>query len=271
MAPSRDAFGASETTSLLGEMPSAVSTEKPTRRYSGATLPLASSYEDVRDSVTLELQALNQTAPYKDPTTTGVTGMTAVNRRNTLAVLVLGCVLSGVFVAIRVFNRNHSRAVYHLPVHPEPFSILDPVKDLGLLEFHRESSLPPENIFRKLNVDTSGKRSALPTNAWYQNMLLSTGEPSNIHRAYATPYMLDAVGLIPGLRIHPNHIESSVFVMQLSFLDSFGLTLGATGDVTKGKHETNSKAYSVRSTTQLGLTLEWVRNTITCISCDALS
>jgi hypothetical protein len=51
------------------------------------------------------------------------------------------------------------------PFSPLPFSHLDPVNDLGLMEFMwPDSSWPPMNLFQLL--EKSKKRAALPTNQY---------------------------------------------------------------------------------------------------------
>lgn len=134
-----------------------------------------------------------------------------------------------------------------------PFSTLDPVKDIGLYSLPRpHDSSPPESVLR------DSRERALPTNMWYQNLLLAKTEPTSVHRAYPMPYVVDTVGPIPGLRAHPNHLVASTTVVQLSFVDSHGLTLGASLPVAdKAESKPPSKQYSVVSTTALAATLQW--------------
>ena len=132
-----------------------------------------------------------------------------------------------------------------------PFSTLDPVKDLGLYSLSRpEDSSPPHAILK------STQQQALPTNSWYQNLLLVRGEPSEVQRAYTMPYILDLVGPVPGLRAHPNHLDASTNVVQLSFVDSHGLTLGAV-DADLDSSKPPSNRYSVVAMTALAATLQW--------------
>jgi hypothetical protein len=170
---------------------------------------------------------------------------------------------------------------------PFPLSLLDPIHDLGLAGWDRspdESSFPSfyynadadaddrygNNNSRKLsasessnnNNTTSRKKKALPTNAWYQNMLQVShnDEPTNLQRTYPVPYLVDVVGLIPGLRMHATDIDASDMVMQLSFNENAGLVLGATEHLSSKKKTIHSHRYKVLKTTNLGITLEWVRN-----------
>ena len=143
------------------------------------------------------------------------------------------------------------------------FSVLDPVKELGLFPLSRpEASGPPHSVL------SESRHKALPTNAWYQNMLMAKGEPTDVHRVYTMPYVLDATGPIPGLRTHPNHMDGSTTVVQLSFVDNHGITLGAaaspnhssTSQTKESSAGTKapSKRYSVVSTTSLAVNLKWV-------------
>ena len=182
---------------------------------------------------------------------------------------------------------------------PFPLSLLDPIHDLGLAGWDRspdESSFPSfyynadaddrygNNNSRKLsasessnnnnNNTTSRKKKALPTNAWYQNMLQVShnDEPTNLQRTYPVPYLVDVVGLIPGLRMHATDIDASDMVMQLSFNENAGLVLGATEHLSSKKKTIHSHRYKVLKTTNLGITLEWVRNISTttknrCLHC----
>jgi hypothetical protein len=102
--------------------------------------------------------------------------------------------------------------------------------------------------------------AALPTNAWYQNLLLGRGEPTELQRVYTVPHMVDVAGPIPGLQIHPNHIDATSTIIQLSYVQPHGLTSGAA---VKSKRATSVRTinneYSVLQTTPLGITLAWVR------------
>ena len=139
--------------------------------------------------------------------------------------------------------------------HPKPFSKLDPIYDLHLYGFDRNADTsPPRNIYRP-NAD-----AAVPTNEWYQNLLMNHAETTELQRVYAVPYMVDLAGPIPGLQIHPNHIDASSNVIQLSYVIPHGLTLGAAEN---SKHATRinsmTNEFSVLQMTPLGITLTWVR------------
>jgi hypothetical protein len=174
-----------------------------------------------------------------------------------------------------------------------PFSLLDPVSDLGLPEVTRFEGASPDWSYlgrafpfnmkhgSKHDDEDNGiadnRRRAIPTNSWYQNLLLAHGQPSNLQRAYPSPYLVDVVGMIPGLRIHATHVNSNSMVMQLSFNEDYGLVVGAAAD--KSSHQSEktkestkkeedhggntgkglSQKYKVAETTDVGITLEWVR------------
>lgn len=174
-----------------------------------------------------------------------------------VVVLLLACcglaalIISSASGSSEIDTRDSPKGKSYRHATEEPFSMLDPVKDLGLYSLQRpKDTSPPESIVR------DSPQQALPTNAWYQNLLMVKGEPSSVHRAYSQPYIVDVVGPIPGLRAHPNHLDASTTVVQLSFVDAHGLTLGAAPRETH--NESPTMAYSVVSTTALAATLQWV-------------
>jgi hypothetical protein len=144
------------------------------------------------------------------------------------------------------------------------FSTQHPVRDLGLTEHVRDKSSSPYRVLTHSNEH----RQHYPTNAWYQNMLLVPDEPDLVHRVYSIPYVLDVVGPIPGIRVHPNHIEASTSVIQLSIIEAYGLTVGATKAISQttsgskggsdAQEDIVNHRYVVENTTPLGLTLAWV-------------
>lgn len=174
----------------------------------------------------------------------------------TVALLIIATLLAFLFGSSSMFS-GYSREPKQLPLkggERAPFSTLDPVADMGLyaLERPKETS-PPDSVLPE------SRHRALPTNSWYQNMLMAKGAPTSVHRVYAMPYVLDVVGPIPGLRAHANHIDASTTVVQLSFVDSYGITVGAApnGRVHSDQMKASSKKYSVVSATALAVTLQW--------------
>jgi len=142
-----------------------------------------------------------------------------------------------------------------------PLSRNHPVLDLKVLGLKRpDFSSPNINLF-----DASVSSQALPTNAWYQNLLLVHGqnpEPTEEQRVYPVPYVVDMVGPIPGMRLHMPQVVGGATVIQLTQVLAHGLTLGATTRkslVQPGDEEASNKAYKIVKMTPLGITLEWVR------------
>lgn len=179
----------------------------------------------------------------------------------------------------------------------QPFSRLHP-SQLGIPQFSRPTSTGPSVVLT--NNETVPPGTPFPTNAWYQNMLLAReGEPTEIHRAYATPFLVDAVGPIPGIRVMPNQVSASTSVIQINNLVEHGLTVGAsplldtmnrrleeddsssttTTTTAEGNSTTDgsdsdggnstartfSNEYRVDRMTPLGLTLGWVSLWLLCI------
>ena len=140
---------------------------------------------------------------------------------------------------------SDSSSTFDLTTPGSPFSTLDPVEDLGVMGVVH-SRIPPQPLAR------ASQNKAVPTNAWYENLIVGAKEepPTNIHKAYAVPYLVDAVGPIPGLRVHPNHLDTQATLVQLLVVEPHGLTLGASGST--------EMAYNIASTNPLGVTLEWV-------------
>ena len=90
-----------------------------------------------------------------------------------------------------------------------PLSKLHPVKDLDLASFQRPDSSRPARP-----LTDNGKRASYPTNSWYQSLLMPEGEPSELHRTYTVPYLVDAAGPIPGIQVHPNQVAASSTVVS---------------------------------------------------------
>lgn len=254
----------SETSSLLGSSSTANSSDSPTvQTCRSVTNPLRSSYEDLKETVELQLQETLRSA-----TSSKRKGSVPSNNYRAILVLVIGCVLSVLFVSSL---HLHGMSPTNPPPSPNgngfgPFSLLHPVYDLGLPAFDRpEATQPPRQLFVNRQTDLSMPDfTATPTNAWYQNLLLLDGEPINVHRAYSMPYLLDMEGLIPGIRIHSNHILASAKVLQLSFNEEFGISVGAAPDLAAETlvPENLTHRYHVLETTELGLTLQWVRTRV---------
>lgn len=149
-------------------------------------------------------------------------------------------------------HRHHDENPPSTPSNPViPFSVLDPVVDMGLYHYKRNSDTSPPDMFKQT-------LKTYPTNAWYQNMLLARGEPNIANRAYAVPYLLDMVGSIPGLRVHPNRVTANVNLVQLTFVDSHALTMGVDRDLKSTMKYDFTQSYKILNTKALAVTLEWV-------------
>jgi len=140
-----------------------------------------------------------------------------------------------------------------------PFSVLDPVEDLERYGYDRPTSSSPNARLDPLRDHRKG--GAIPTNAWYQNMLRLDvdQEPTKNHRVYTVPYILDAAGIVPGIRAHATRLEATPSQVMLQIDEPYALTLGAMTEV-KGEATVATvldKGYSVHEATALGLTLHW--------------
>lgn len=134
-----------------------------------------------------------------------------------------------------------------------PFSTFDPTEDLDRFGFDRPSSSSP-------SARLSHLKRAVPTNAWYQNMLRLdvNEEPTAAHRVYTVPYVLDAAGDFAGIRLHATRFEATPTQMRIATDEPYALTLGAMSDVNNDLMTTElDKGYSVHEANDLGLTLQW--------------
>jgi hypothetical protein len=176
-------------------------------------------------------------------------------QRHRWLIYVIMVVLGGAVVLRTIPNQTGVKPMPDFKSSSRAFSTLDPVLDLGLVDFNRSSdSQPPKVLTRRFTKE----HNAFPTNSWYQNMLLLRGEkPSPQNRAYTTPYVVDAAGPIPGLRVHANHVDASTNEIHVTMNENFGVTLGAASE--KSKDVKPSFGYNILHMTPLGLTVEWVR------------
>ena len=159
---------------------------------------------------------------------------------------------------------------------PSPFSHLTPA-ELGFHPHARPSSSRPGTVFGSLRYgpqttttvsssrlgvglrSSAGEGAAMPTNAWYQNLLLGSVNEGHLtpnHRAYTVPYILDMVGPVPGVRIQFPHVLSSDTIIQLSAVERHGLTLGTLND---GKVEDVYCVDEDSPPRQLSLGLKWTK------------
>ena len=166
---------------------------------------------------------------------------------------------------------------------PSPLSDMSPA-ELGFPNHVRDKESSPGRVFGSLilggqgsgkgrlgsnrNQDAQTTTVPLPTNAWYQNLLIgsvNTGQLSPANRAYTVPYILDFVGPVPGVRVQIPHVLGSDTVVQLSAVERHGLTLGSIRGGDGGKTGVE-KVYTVDEDSpprQLGLGLKWTANATT--------
>jgi hypothetical protein len=246
--------GSNEKASLLITQPSPSS--------NGASTKESSSYQATEARKLLEVSGAKDS--FAD---TGHNGKIAVFYRNNRNVL-FGVALVALFAIAAFAMPWHSGAGGDRPTrpgHPDGFatkyhgslSKLHPVDDLGMYSFSRDKGSSPPSALTK-GAEKNGGWASYPTNAWYQNILMMDDEPSSIHRVYAVPFVLDPAGPIPGVRVHPNHIQASTAVVQLNTVEAYALTVGAAGDATSKLNSTETNGYIIENMTPLGVTLGFV-------------
>lgn len=236
----------SETTSLLK------------KSLSGTSL---ASHEDIQTDLEVQLQTLHQKSRLKRGAE--VRTHAASTWRQVLFPF-LGSV-SALFVLGLGF-----RSASHDPLPVDngvpPLSLYDPVDDLNLLTMGRSLEDPnyPHYYYgneNNIDPDSSIPFQALPTSAWYQNMLqvAQYGEPSDIQRIYPGPYLMDVMGTIPGLSIHGANLGASDYGIEISYIGTFSLTLGAANSLINedARDLEYTRRYNVLKTTKLGITLGW--------------
>jgi hypothetical protein len=235
---------------------------QPSPSSNGASTKESSSYQATEARQLLEVSGTKDS--FLD---NGRSRKIAIFYRNNRNVL-LGVALVALFAIAAFAMPWHS--VAHgddtsRPGHPDGFatkyhgslSKLHPVDDLGLYSFSRDKGSSPPSALTK-GAEKNGGWANYPTNAWYQNILMMDDEPSNIHRIYAVPFVLDPAGPIPGVRVHPNHIQASTAVVQLNTVEAYALTVGATTDATSKHNSTETNGYIIENMTPLGVTLGFV-------------
>jgi hypothetical protein len=170
-----------------------------------------------------------------------------------------------------------------------PFSTLDPVNDIHLFSYdNRPEGSSPGTVFSDYQKGQKETGMALPTNKWYENFILTPDgqEPNGDQRAYTIPYLINVIGPVPGIKIHATRLLAMEKIVQVSFVDTHGLTLGAAQSLefNGGKVQTlqdlNKDAVAQRRyvldveegdqaeggagasgpLTSLGLTLQWGAN-----------
>eukprot|EP00555_Chaetoceros_dichaeta_P010025 CAMPEP_0198261074 /NCGR_PEP_ID=MMETSP1447-20131203/9873_1 /TAXON_ID=420782 /ORGANISM="Chaetoceros dichaeta, Strain CCMP1751" /LENGTH=1095 /DNA_ID=CAMNT_0043948879 /DNA_START=58 /DNA_END=3342 /DNA_ORIENTATION=- len=166
---------------------------------------------------------------------------------------------------------------------PQAFSKLDPVSDIQLHPFDRPKISRPSELFGKYHHGQVNTKQPLPTNQWYENMFLLTdgaGDPNERNRVYTIPYVVDTVGPIPGIRLFETRVLGMDKIVQVTYVNFHGLTLGATHNLAAKAQDTrrdivkqtytldDDKSYVPMS--PLGITLKW-KSTDTSSSFDKMT
>jgi hypothetical protein len=105
----------------------------------------------------------------------------------------------------------------------EPFSNVNPVS-LGIQLVDRPQSSQPGEILANLighNAETDGPITPLPTNSWFQNLLLGDSQTTQENKIFQIPYIIDTAGFIPGVRTHPCHLQGNDRMVLVSFYFHF--------------------------------------------------
>lgn len=159
---------------------------------------------------------------------------------------------------------------------PLPFSTVDPTS-LHVHAYDRPAFSAPGKVFGALHGGQYKTGVALPTNKWYENMLLMPDEqtePIDDNRVYTVPYVINACGKLPGINVFGTKLLGMDRVIQVTFVDKFGINLGVANELsseTISDQEFEShinRKYLVDSTADdlsgelaplspLGLTLKW--------------
>lgn len=145
-------------------------------------------------------------------------------------------------------------------VEDRTFALFGPLSTLDPTVYFADVVRPADSSPSSRLDPLKEKSSAVPTNSWYQNLLLlRDGEvPSMNHQAYTLPYIVDVAGPIPGVRLHSGRVETSADQVIVSSDQALALTLGAAVSFSDSSLNTTvDNGYSVLSTNELGLTLKW--------------
>jgi hypothetical protein len=223
------------------------------KSLSNGSLPSA---EDLHNDFEVQLSVVHKK---------GRQGKPDFSYKRNLLLMSLGALLTALLLFRSSTPMNEDTKANQAGVSPPvaPLSKLDPVRDLQLGEHGRPKTDPSFPAYYYGSDDNDHEDDppfvAQPTNAWYQNMLQAAQheEPANLQRIYPGPYLMDVVGLIPGLRIHPSDTVTNDMVMQMTFNEHLALVLGAAERIGSSRLA-HTNRYKVLKTTDLGITLGWV-------------
>ena len=116
----------------------------------------------------------------------------------------------------------------------------------------------------------------LPTNNWYENLLLGSSNVDEENKVFQVPYIIDTSGYIQGIRTHPAHVQANdrtVMVIDYNMFRNYillfkfkkfqmtyelknGMSLGAVEKFDHQHHVHTSK--TVPRPSKLAIELEWV-------------
>lgn len=105
----------------------------------------------------------------------------------------------------------------------EPFSVVDPTT-IGILSIDRPNNSKPGPVLSNLiaiNSTSHAPETPLPTNTWYQNLILGNSNNDPENKIFQIPYIIDAAGFIPGLRTHPCHLQANDRMVMVSYPASY--------------------------------------------------
>ncbi|RYG64836.1 hypothetical protein EON64_13175 [archaeon] len=95
-----------------------------------------------------------------------------------------------------------------------PLSITDPAT-LGIQPAYRPGDSQPGPAFRTL----INRGIPLPTNSWYENLLIGPDNTVPESNVFQVPYILDTSGSIVGVRTHPSHVQASSKIVMVGMMN----------------------------------------------------
>ena len=123
---------------------------------------------------------------------------------------------------------------------------------VGYPAVNRYAGKPGPAFIKLLSQGTGEIGNRLPTNRWYQNLLM--GSPRDeFGRVYTIPYIVDTAGSIVGLRIYYPRVQASASIVQMVFESEHGITIGTEDP--KISHQYIIDEISEPS--ELGVALKW--------------
>eukprot|EP01038_Epipyxis_sp_PR26KG_P009986 gene9986-13436_t len=179
------------------------------------------------------------------------------SKRSTKMIYLFAMAATLVIVGIMVSQVNFTNnAESELPIEggawsskAEPFSVVNP-STLGIVVTERPQSSRPGAVFG----DLLKAHIPLPTNSWYENLLLGSISTDSENKVFQVPYILDTAGYIPGIRTHPAHVQANDRTVMMTYELENGLSLGAVEPFLE-QHTVRSQGTPAIS--KLAIELEW--------------